>query len=68
MVTESHQQQQMFYSEEVKIFPLKTLKQHQCWDVVSSIDLDTGGELQQLEKWKSLKEQEKKHGSSIIFK
>ena len=67
LVTELHQQPQMFYSAEVKICPLKTLKQDQCGDVVSSKDLDFGGELQQSEKWKSLKEQEKKQGSSIIF-
>ena len=53
-------------SAEVKICPLKTLKQHQCWDVVSSKDLHFEGELQQREKWKSLKEQEKNQGSSTI--
>ena len=67
LVTELHPQPQMFYSAEVKICPLKTLKQHQCGEVVSSKGLDFGGELQQPEKWKSLKEQEKKQGSSIIF-
>ena len=59
------QQWQMFYSAEVKICSLKTLKQHQCGHLVSSKDF--GGELKQPEKWKSLKEQEKKQGSSIIF-
>ena len=67
LVTELHQQPQMFYYAQVKICPLKTLKQHQCGDVVSSKDLDFGDELQQPEMWKSLKEQEKKQGSSIIF-
>ena len=67
LVKELHQQPQMFYSAEVKICPLKTLKQHQCGDIVSFKDLDFRGELQQPEKWKSLKEQEKKQGSSIIF-
>ena len=38
---------QMFYSAEVKICLLKTLKQHQCKDVVSSKNLDFGNELQQ---------------------
>ena len=64
LVRELHQQPQMFYSVEVKICLLKTLKQHQCGDVVSSKDLDFGRELQQPEKWKSLKEQEK---NSIIL-
>ena len=67
LATELHQQPQMFYTVEVKICPLKTWKQQQCGDAVSSKDLDFGGELQQPEKWKSLKEQEKKQGSSIIF-
>ena len=54
-VTELHQQLQMFYSAEVKICSLKALKQHQYGGVVSSKDLDFGGELQQPEEWKSLK-------------
>ena len=45
LVKELHQQTQMFYSAEVKICPLETLKQQQCGDVVSSKDLDFGGEL-----------------------
>ena len=57
----------LLYSAEVKICPLKTLKQHQCGDVVSSKDLDVGGKLQQPEEWKFLKKQEKKQGSNIIF-
>ena len=58
----------MFYSAEVKTCPLKTLRQqHQCDGVISSKDLDLGGKLQQPEKWKSLKEQEKKQGYRIIF-
>ena len=68
LVTELYQQLQMFYSAEVKICSSEILKQHQCGDVVSSKDLDFGCELQQPEKWKSLKEQEKKEGSSIILK
>ena len=42
---------------------LKNIKTTPKWNVVSSKDLDFGGKLQQPEKWKSLKEQEK----SIIF-
>ena len=60
LVTELHQQLQMFYSTEVKICPLKLLKQQQYGDVLFSKDLDFWSELQQPEKWKSLKEQEKK--------
>ena len=60
LIRELHQQPQIFYSAELKICPLKTLKQHQCGDLVSSKGLDFGGELQQPEKWKSLKEQQKK--------
>ena len=67
LVAELHRQTQMFYSAEVKIYPLKTLKQHRCGEVVFSKDLDFGGELQQPEKWKSMKEQEKNQGSSIIY-
>ena len=47
LVTEMHQQRQMFYSAEVKFFPLKLLKQHQCEIVVSYKDVDFGGESQQ---------------------
>ena len=36
-------------------------------NIVSSKDLNFGDELQQPEKWKSLEEQEKKQGSSVIF-
>ena len=43
LVTELHQQSQMFYSTEVKICRSKTLKQHHCGDVVSSKDLDFRG-------------------------
>ena len=42
---------------------LKNIKTTPKWNVVSSKDLDFGSKLQQPEKWKSLKEQEK----SIIF-
>ena len=49
---------QMFYSAEVKIYPLKILEQQQCGDVVSSKGLDFGGEFQQTKKWNFLKEQE----------
>ena len=67
LVTELHQQPRMFYSAEVKICPLKTLRQHQCGGVVFFNDLDFGGELQQPKKSKSMKEEEKKQGCSIIF-
>ena len=67
LVTKLHQQLQMFYSGEVKICHSKTLKQYQCGDVVSSKYLDFGDELKQREKWKSLKEQEKRQASSTIF-
>ena len=50
-----------------KDLSLKNIETTPMWDVVSSKDLDFGRELQQPEKWKSLKEQEKKQGSSIIF-
>ena len=46
---------------------LKKSKQHQFGDVVPFKYLDFQGELQQRKKWKSLKDQEKKQGSSIIF-
>ena len=36
LVTELHQQPQMFYSAEGKICPLKILKQHQCGEEASS--------------------------------
>ena len=54
---ELHQQPQMFYPAEVNIGSLKTLK-HQCRDVVSSRVWGFEDELQQPEKWKSVKERE----------
>ena len=51
----------------MKICPLKTLKQHRYGDVVSSKDLDFGSELQQPEKWKTLKEKaELQHHFRIV--
>ena len=46
--------------------PLKNISKQQCGDVASLKDLDFEGKLQQMEKWKSPNEQEKKQDSSII--
>ena len=46
--------------------PLKNISKQQCGDDASLKDLDFEGKLQQMEKWESPNEQEKKQDSNII--
>ena len=58
LVTELHQQPEMFCSTEGKMLPLKILKNINV-GTEDLKDIDFGGKLQQTNKWKPPKEKEK---------